>query len=143
MPSSSTWPRPLLCVALLVTSSACQAADPPPVVTVAQLSADPQAYDGRVVTLTGFLGLEEDSYNVWATDVAMYDLDRNACVSLKRWPRDPKVRQRLDAEWGSVTGIFTADARVKGGRRIIRFGACSDMAIDIAEVADIRLVEHR
>ena len=133
--------RPCLRAAVvggLMVTIAAVAVAAPPVLGVADLRADPMAYDGHVVTLVGYFSMEHENDNVWASETAAFSDDRQSCVTLRNVPRNPRLKARLNGGWGTITGLFTAKGPLVNGKRVFVLGGCSDSVIEFRNDSDLQ-----
>lgn len=94
----------------------------------------PAAYEGKTITVEAWISLADEDHNLWldAGDHERWDTRR--CISLIRYDDvpDPSL---LNGKRVRATGIVRNDASLNG--RIVRLGACRNLALDLVEVVPI------
>lgn len=97
-----------------------------------QVAAAPQTFEGKTVTLRGWVSLRHEDRNLWVTKADHERWQTPRCLSLSLYDALLDRAGELDGRLVEVTGVVSSDAS-KGGR-VIRLGACRDVAIAVSQM---------
>jgi hypothetical protein len=101
----------------------------------------PDRNNGKVVTLKGWVSMRHEDWNLWATPADRENWNTARCISLSGYDDLRDYAADFDGKFVEITGTFTSDA-TEGGR-IVRLGACSDIALRVDGLSSVRLASAR
>lgn len=103
-----------------------------------RVAENPQKFDGQEVTFRAWITLRHEDKNLWATMNDQSSWNTLRCLSLINYDSLSGLEPDLDGRVVEVTGTVVGDAS-RGGK-LLRLGACRDVAIEISGASAIRLV---
>lgn len=124
---------PPLFLSLAILSSCVQPArqdlkvDP----RLSEILTRPRHFEGETVTVDGWMSFALEDHNLWLAAEDHERWDSRRCVSLANYDGIPNS-SALNGRRVRATGIVRNDA--SQGGRIIRLGACRDLAIELVSV---------
>jgi hypothetical protein len=103
----------------------------PPVFSPSELNERSKEFDGKEVTVRGYVMHEREAYGVWETEAAVKDLRPELCISLL-YPEAAK-QQVIGANRKVVhlRGVFRRDVTKAGG---LFLGLCNFSGVTVTSV---------
>lgn len=98
----------------------------------------PDYFDGKEVSLRGWITLRHEDWNLWATSADQEEWNTPRCISLSGYYSLRDEADEFDGRLVEVTGTILSDASLGG--KVIRLGACRDVAIKISGPSSVKLV---
>jgi hypothetical protein len=103
------------------------------------VSGNPRSFDGKVVTIRGWLSLEHEDKNIWASKADHEAWATKRCLSIVNYDSLKLHQSMFDGKRVEVTGVVRGDA--SNGGRLIRLASCRDAGIEIGGPASIKVIE--
>jgi hypothetical protein len=104
------------------------------------VASNPLAFEGKRVTVKGWVSLRDEDKNLWATWEDHEEWDTSKCISLMHYDVLQGREKQLDHQYVEVTGVLHRDASESGA--IIRLAACRSVGIEIADAKSIKLISN-
>lgn len=101
-------------------------------VTVADLNAHPEKFDGKRVTVPGWVVIGHEARYLTATKHASRDMDRETCISVINGAGLDTRERDLHGKHVLLSGIFREDVFRDS---IVRLGLCNKTALDLENKA--------
>lgn len=121
----------ILVVPACATSSAMRLPD----ATFLQASKSPTAFDGKTITVRGWITLRHEDKNLWATWQDHENWETTRCISLVNYD---SLNDALDGKYVEVTGVLRKDA--SNGGTLLRLASCRDVALEVMGPSAVKLV---
>jgi hypothetical protein len=125
-------------------ASRAQEFDPPKnVVSVVEILVSPEKFDGKTVSVKGWLTIRHEDTGLWATPNDYKKRNTKLCISLMNRYKDDAMNKAVDAKHVIVTGIFFKDiSHDRNGQYVFRPDACSNFGIRFIEPLGLRQAEQ-
>ncbi|MGN6091865.1 MAG: hypothetical protein ACTHOL_05900 [Luteibacter jiangsuensis] len=94
----------------------------------------PAAYEGKTITVEAWISLADEDHNLWLGPGDHERWDTRRCISLTRYDQ-VSDHLSLNGKRVRATGIVRNDASFNG--RIVRLGACRNLALELVKVAQM------
>lgn len=133
------------CVLMLVcalSSCATTGTESRAALTVGQVIASAELYDGKVITVQGWASVHYEDYGIWVSRSDYETRNERNCISLLNHYKNADLNQAVDRKAVLVSGIFDKDIfHDKDRHDVIRLGACSKFGIRFLDPAGLQSLE--
>lgn len=106
-----------------------------------QILASPALYDGKEVTIRGWISMRHEDNNLWSTWQDHEAWNVNKCISLKNYFSKEDLRKSVDGKFVEIKGIFYMDADRDKNGLIVRSGSCNKFAIEFDGQSSIQILK--
>lgn len=131
----------ILFLTTTVSSCATSPNSPSPWIEVDSVLANPTAFDGKKVTVKGWVSIRNEDRGIWDGPADYANRNRRRCISLLNTYSDESINRALDRKYVLVTGVVDADSyHDASGQGIVRLASCNRVAIRFEEPNGLRLL---
>jgi len=113
---------------LMVVASGCASIDlmHPSDPEFLRAAESPGAFDGKTITIRGWITLRHEDKNLWATWRDHENWETTRCISIINYD---SLDDALDGKYVEVTGVMREDASMGG--TLLRLASCRNAAIEV------------
>ena len=130
------------CICLLTACAGPRTvASPLPDFTFLEVARNPVNFDGKVVTVRGWITVRDEDKNLWATWEDHEKWRTPQCISLIHYDLLRGSEKALDGRYVEIRGVLRADASKQGN--VIRPASCRDPGIEIADRSSIKILPSK
>lgn len=105
-----------------------------------EINVSPSSFDGKRVTIRGFLTMRFEDRNLWDSEESHKNWDSKQCISIVNYYWLGTKEKELDGKFVEIVGVYMKDADEDG--KVIRMASCNQHGIVLTPELPPQIVEQ-